>query len=343
MSNFATIQLRDELLRIKGVGDMLVLGERDYSMRRWLDPYKLATRGLTASDVINAIQGQNVQVAAGTVGQQPVPTGQPFQFTMSALGRLDTERQFGDIILKTGAPNDSGSSQGGPSSPVVYVRDVARVELGAQTYDQTGVADGQPSTGMGVFLLPGANALEVADAVKQRMKELKSRFPPGLEYDFYYDTTPFIQRSVEEVVNTLLIAVLLVGGVVLFFLQDWKAMILPMIDVPVSLVGTFSVMAALGFSPHNLTLFVLALAIGIVVDDAIMVLENIERLIATGLDARTATIKAMDELTGPIVAITLVLSSVFLPACFIPGLTGQFYRHFALIIAAPVTLSPVNP
>jgi multidrug efflux pump len=338
MSNFATIQLKDELLRLKGVGDILMLGQRDYSMRLWLDPYKLATRGLTASDVITAIQSQNVQVAAGTVGQQPVPTGQPFQLTMSALGRLDTERQFGNIILKTGAPNDSG----GPSSPVVYVRDVARVELGAQSYDITNTGDGQPSTSMAVFLLPGANALAVADAIKQRMTELKSRFPPGLEYDFYYDTTPFIQRSIEEVLNTLVIAVLLVGAVVLFFLQDWKAMILPMIDVPVSLVGTFAVMAALGFSLNNLTLFGLVLAIGIVVDDAIMVLENIERLIATGLDARTATIKAMDELTGPIVAITLVLSSVFLPSCFVPGLTGQFYRQFALTIAASVIISAVN-
>ena len=182
----------------------------------------------------------------------------------------------------------------------------------------------------------------MADAVKQRMRELKSRLPPGLEYDIFYDTTPYIQRSVEEVINTLLIAVLLVGLVVLFFLQDWKAMILPMIDVPVSLVGTFAVMAALGFSLNNLTLFGLVLAIGIVVDDAIMVLENIERLIATGLDARTATIKAMDELTGPIVAITLVLSSVFLPSCFIPGLTGQFYRQFALTIAASVIISAVN-
>src|SRR5579862_5473518 len=342
MSNFATIQLKDELLRIKGVGDIQLLGERDYSMRLWLDPYKMATRGLTASDVIGAIQNQNVQVAAGAIGQQPVPAGQPFQLTMSALGRLDAENQFGDIILKTGAPGDSASAPGGPSSPVVYVRDVARVELGAQTYDQTGVADGQPSAGMGVFLLPGANALEVSDAIKLRMKELKSRFPPGLEYDFYYDTTPFIQRSIEEVVNTLVIAVLLVGGVVLFFLQDWKAMILPMIDVPVSLVGTFAVMAALGFSLNNLTLFGLVLAIGIVVDDAIMVLENIERLMATGLDARTATIKAMDELTGPIVAITLVLSSVFLPSCFIPGLTGQFYRQFALTIAASVIISAIN-
>ena len=208
MSNFATIQLKDELLRLKGVGDILMLGQRDYSMRLWLDPYKLATRGLTASDVIAAIQNQNVQVAAGAVGQQPVPAGQPFQLTMSALGRLDTERQFGDIILKTGAANDSG----GPSSPVVYVRDVARVELGAQNYDITNTGDGQPSTSMAVFLLPGANALAVADAIKQRMKELKSRFPPGLEYDFYYDTTPFVQRSVEEVLNTLVIAVLLGGA-----------------------------------------------------------------------------------------------------------------------------------
>jgi multidrug efflux pump len=346
MSNFATIQLKDELLRLQGVGDIQLLGQRDYSMRLWLDPYKLATRGLTASDVIAAIQSQNVQVAAGTVGQQPVPAGQPFQLTLSALGRLDTERQFGDIILKTGAPGGSAGeaagSPAGPSSPVVYVRDVARVELGAQSYDQTNTADGQPSSSMAVFLLPGANALAVADAVKGRMKELKSRFPPGLEYDFYYDTTPFIQRSVDEVVDTLLIAVLLVGGVVLFFLQDWKAMILPMIDVPVSLVGTFAVMALLGFSLNNLTLFGLVLAIGIVVDDAIMVLENIERLMGTGLDARTATIQAMDELTGPIVAITLVLCSVFIPSCFVPGLTGQFYRQFALTIAASVIISAVN-
>jgi multidrug efflux pump len=346
MSNFATIQLKDELLRINGVGDIIMPGQRDYSMRLWLDPYKMATRGLTAQDVISAIQNQNVQVAAGSVGQQPVPEGQPLQLTMSALGRLDTERQFGDIILKTGASNasqgDSNSSAGGPSAPVVYVRDVARVELGAQTYDQTATADGQPSANLAVFLLPGANALEVADTIKQRMKELKPRFPPGLEYDFYYDTTPFIQRSVEEVVNTLVIAILLVGAVVLFFLQDWKAMILPMIDVPVSLIGTFAVMAALGFSLNNLTLFGLVLAIGIVVDDAIMVLENIERLIATGLDARTATIKAMDELTGPIIAITLVLSLVFLPSCFVPGLTGQFYRQFALTIAASVIISAIN-
>ena len=202
---------------------------------------------------------------------------------------------------------------------MVYVRDVARVELGAQTYDITNTG-GRPAVHEhGCLSASRPNALAVADAIKQRMKELKSRFPPGSNTTIYYDTTPFIQRSIEEVVNTLVIAVLLVGGVVLFFLQDWKAMILPMIDVPVSLVGTFAVMAALGFSLNNLTLFGLVLAIGIVVDDAIMVLENIERLMGTGLDARTATIKAMDELTGPIVAITLVLSSVFLPSCFVPG------------------------
>jgi multidrug efflux pump len=338
MSNFAVIQIKDELLRINGVGDILMLGERDYSMRLWLDPERLATRQLTASDVITAIQGQNVQVAAGAVGQQPVPSGQSFYLPISALGRLDTERQFGNIILKTGAPGVAP----GPSSPVVYVRDVARVELGAQTYDQTSFADGKHSAGLAVFLLPGSNALAVADAVKNRMKQLKVRFPPGLEYEIFYDTTPFIQRSIEEVLNTLVIAVLLVGGVVLFFLQDWKAMILPMIDVPVSLVGTFAVMAALGFSLNNLTLFGLVLAIGIVVDDAIMVLENIERLMGTGLDARTATIKAMDELTGPIISITLVLSSVFLPSCFVPGLTGQFYRQFALTIAASVIISAIN-
>jgi multidrug efflux pump len=339
LSNFATIQLKDELARIKGVGDIHILGERDYSIRLWLDPYKLATRNLTATDVVGAIQNQNVQVAAGAVGQQPVPPGQQFQLPMSALGRLNTEKQFGDIILKTGQDT---SAQGGSSSPVVYVRDVARVELGAQNYDQTCTRDGLPSAGLAIFLLPGANALEVAAAVKQRMKELKSRFPPGLEYEIDYDTTPFIQQSVEEVVNTLIIAVVLVGLVVMFFLQDWKAMILPMIDVPVSLIGTFAVMTAMGFSLNNLTLFGLVLAIGIVVDDAIMVLENIERLIGTGLDARSATIKAMDELTGPIVAITLVLSSVFLPSAFIPGLTGQFYRQFALTIAASTIISAVN-
>ena len=214
--------------------------------------------------------------------------------------------------------------------------------MGAQTYDQSCRLDGEPSAIVAVFQLPGSNALDVANRVKARMEELKSRFPPGLEYRIVYDTTPFIRQSIDEVINTLVEAVFLVAVVVLFFLQDWKAMILPMIDVPVSLVGTFAVLALLGFTLNNLTLFGLVLAIGIVVDDAIVVLENIERLIATGLDARTATIKAMDEMTGPIVAITLVLSSVFIPSIFIPGLTGQFYRQFAVTIATAVIISAVN-
>jgi multidrug efflux pump len=346
LSNYATIHIQDELARIKGVGDIIIFGQRSYSMRLWVDPYRLATRGITAVDVVNAIQHQNVQVAAGQVGQQPVPPGQQLQLPMSALGRLETEKQFGDIILKT-VPPGTTASQPAPqgditSSPVVRVRDVADVEMGAQSYDQSSRLDGQPSAGVGVFLLPGANALNVAGAIKKRMEELRADFPAGLDYRILYDTTPFIRQSVDEVFYTLLEAILLVAAVVLLFLQDWKAMILPMIDVPVSLVGTCAVMAVLGFSLNNLTLFGLVLAIGIVVDDAIVVLENIERLIATGLDARSATIKAMDEITGPIVAITLVLCAVFVPSAFVPGLTGQFYRQFAVTIATAMVISAVN-
>src|SRR5579871_2472148 len=339
LSNYSTIHILDELLRVKGVGDVIQFGQRSYSMRIWVDPDKLATRNLTAVDVVNAIRNQNVQVAAGQVGQEPVPAGQEFQLTMSTLGRLTTERQFSDIILKTGQGNLDPSN---PASQVVRVRDVARVELAAQNYDQSTRLDGQPAAGMGIFPLPGSNALDVADAVKRRMEELKTRFPDGLDYQIVYDTTPFINESVDEVYSTLIDAVVLVAIVVLFFLQDWRAMILPMIDVPVSLIGTFAVMALLGFSLNNLTLFGLVLAIGIVVDDAIVVLENIERLIATGLDARAATIKAMEEITGPIVAITLVLCSVFLPSLLVPGLTGQFYRQFAIVISVSMIISAIN-
>ncbi len=355
LSNYATIQLRDELLRVKGVGDITIFGERDYSMRLWLDPNKLATRGLTAVDVVNAIKSQNVQVAAGQVGEEPIPPGQQFQLPMRALGRLETVKQFGDIILKTGQPaapaattaqaNTSAStttSQGLVSNPIVRVRDVGTIEMGALNYDITSRLDGRPSAGMGVFQLPGSNALTVADAIKKKMVELKKSFPPGLDYRIIYDTTPFVRQSVDDVFRTLFEAVLLVALVVLFFLQDWRAMILPMIDVPVSLVGSFAVMALLGYSLNNLTLFGMVLAIGIVVDDSIVVLENIERLIATGLDARAATIQAMSEITGPIVAITLVLASVFLPSLLVPGLTGQFYRQFAVTIAVAMIISAVN-
>jgi multidrug efflux pump len=339
LSNFATIQLKDELLRIDGVGDVNFLGQRDYSMRIWLDPNKMAARNLTTGDVVRAVKSQNVQVAAGQIGRPPVPAGQQFQYTMSTLGRLAEENQFADIIIKTGL---STADQARTSSQVVRVRDVARVEMGAQQYDQISRLDGQPSVGLAVFQLPDSNALQTADLVKEKMEELKRTFPDGVDYRIVYDTTPFIDQSVHEVFVTLRDAVILVAIVVLLFLQDWKAMILPMIDVPVALVGTFAVMAAMGFTLNNLTLFGLVLAIGIVVDDAIVVLENVERLIGLGYKPREATIKAMDEVTGPIIAITLILCSVFLPSAFIPGISGQFYRQFALTIAASMIISAIN-
>lgn len=351
VSNYALINVRDELARIAGVGDAQLFGQRDYSMRVWLDPDKMSARNLTTSDVVMAVRSQNVQVAAGQIGRPPIPDGQQFQLTMSTLGRLEEAEQFGNIIIKTthGEPGDTLTS-----SQIVRLRDVGRVELGALQYDQISKMDGLPSVGLAIFQLPGSNALATAKLVKKRMEELKRQFPVGIDYRIVYDTTPFIEQSIHEVFITLRDAVILVAIVVLLFLQDWKAMVLPMIDVPVSLVGTFAVMAmatlagttlgvpSLVFSLNNLTLFGLVLAIGIVVDDAIVVLENIERLIGTGLDPRTATIKAMEEITGPIVAITLVLCSVFLPAAFITGITGQFFRQFALTIAAAMVISAIN-
>jgi len=331
LSNYATIQVRDELARLDGVGDVNYLGQQDYSMRIWVDPDKMASRDVTAGDVVNVLREQNVQVAAGQVGQPPVPPGQDFQYNMRTLGRLEEAEQFADIVLKTGAAGE-----------VTRLRDVARIELGARNQDTRCRLDGRPSAGLAVYQLPGSNALETADRVKAKMKELERRFPRGLKQTIVYDTTPFIHESVNEVFKTLRDAVILVAIVVLLFLQDWKSLILPLIDVGVSLVGTFAVMMALGFTLNNLTLFGLVLAIGIVVDDAIVVLENIERWIGLGYRVREATIRAMDEITGPIIAITLVLSSVFLPSAFLGGITGQFYRQFALTIAASMVISAVN-
>jgi multidrug efflux pump len=339
LSNYATTKIKDELLRLNGIGDISYLGQRDYSMRVWLDPEKMAALGLATGDIIKAVQSQNLQAAVGQVGQQPMPSGQLLQLTMSTLGRLEEVDQFQDIIIKTGAETQGGNPM---SKAVVRISDVARVELGAQQYDQICSLDGKPSVGLAVFQLPGSNALDVAERVKKKMKDLSTDFPAGLEFKIVYDTTPFVEQSIHEVFKTLYEAVILVAIVVLLFLQDWKAMILPMIDVPVSLVGTFAVMAMMGFTLNNLTLFGLVLAIGIVVDDAIVVLENIEHHIAEGLDPRSATIKAMGEITGPIVAITLVLTSVFLPAAFVTGITGQFYRQFALTIAASMVISAIN-
>src|SRR5437016_3482238 len=331
ISNYATIQLKDALARLEGVGDVLVIGQRDYSMRVWLDPDKLQSRNLTAGDVIRVLRAQNVQVAAGQIGQPPVPRGQDLQYTMSTLGRLVEADQFADIILKTGTDGE-----------VTYLKDVARTELGARNQDVFVRLDGKPSVGVGIFQLPGSNALDVGDGVKAKMRELETRFPKGLHYVVINDITPFIRASVHEVFITLRAAVLLVAVVVLLFLQSWKALLLPVIDVAVSLVGTCAIMLLLGFSLNNLTLFGLVLAIGIVVDDAIVVLENIERWLEKGLPVREATIQAMHEITGPILAITLVLSSVFLPSAFLGGITGQFFRQFALTIAASMMISAIN-
>ena len=340
LSNYTTVQVIDELTRVKGVGDVFAFGRQDYSMRAWLDPDKLAANTLTASEVVTAIQSQNVQVAAGQVGAEPSPAGTAFTYTLNALGRLSTVEQFQQIVVKIGAPTADAS--GAMIRPAIRLKDVGRVELTSRSEDVTAASNGQPIIGVAVFQLPGTNALNTRDNVVRKMDELKKRFPTGVDYVIRYDTTPFVRQSVKEVFHTLRDAIILVAIVVLLFLQDWRAIILPMIDVPVSLIGTLAVMYVFGFTLNNLTLFGLVLAIGIVVDDAIVVLENVERWIAKGEDSRTATIHAMGEITGPIIAITLVLSSVFIPSALLPGITGQFYRQFALTIATAMVISAVN-
>ena len=331
LSNYATINVKDAIARVAGVGDVAILGQQDYSMRVWLDPDKLESRNLTVGDVIRVLREQNVQVASGQTGQPPVPQGQDFQYTVSTLGRLLEAEEFANIVLKTGSDGE-----------VTYLKDVSRTQLGARNQDTVGNLDGRPSPGVVVFLLPGANALDTADAIKAKMRELETRFPKGLRYLVAFDTTPSIRESVNEVFHTLRESVLLVSLVILLFLQDWKALLLPVIDVTVSLVGTFAVMGLMGFTLNNLTLFGLVLAIGIVVDDSIVVLENIERWLDKGLPVREATIKAMNEITGPIFAITLVLSSVLLPSAFLGGITGQFFRQFALTISVSMIISAIN-
>jgi multidrug efflux pump len=467
LSNFALINLKDEILRVSGVADVAIMGERDYSIRIWLDPRKLAARGMTAMDVATAVKNQSIVAAPGQTGQPPASLGQTSQLPIDILARLSTPEQFGDIVVKVGAPapgtvgasagsaaggsdtslssptsaapikgftpasnadststsssSSSGSSSGGvassgganssgggttsgaatstggatgirfptqaasgtsnslsadsaagggggsgkasaapgaanvlttsalsfegaqgPSASIVRLRDVADIELGAANYSQYSTYDFNTAVGLNVYQLPGSNALDVAEAVRRRLKELEPGFPPWVKYEIGYDTTPFISESIADVNRTLFEAIVLVGLVILVFLQDWRAMILPMIDVPVALIGTFAVMALLGYSLNNISLFGLVLAIGIVVDDGIVVLENIERQMATGLDAREATIKAMAEITGPILAITLVLCAVFVPCAFIPGITGRFFQQFAVTISASMIISAVN-
>jgi multidrug efflux pump len=331
MSNYATIQLKDELARLPGVGDITYIGQRDYSMRIWVDPQKMAFRSLTAADVVAAINAQNAQVAAGRLGQPPVATGQVFQYTISTLGRLVDVNQFADMIIKT---DDLGR--------IVRLKDVAVVELGAREYDQNCTLDGQSSVALSVYQRPGSNALETASVVRDKMDELKARFPAGLDYQIVYDTTPFINESVKEVFNTLRDAIFLVAFVVLLFLQNWRSALIPLVAVPVAIVGTFAVMAAFGFSLNNLTLFGLVLAIGIVVDDAIVVVEAVEHHIEHGLAPREATIMAMSQVSSPVIAVGLVLTAVFVPCAFITGITGQFYRQFALTIATSTIISAFN-
>jgi len=343
LSNYATIRLRDELAQVKGVGDVTYLGQLDYSMRAWLDPNRMAARDLSASDVSKALQEQNVQVAAGSLGRPPVPQGQAFQYTLSTLGRLIDPAQFGNIVVKTGA-------DGRLTRLRDLVSDVRKVEgetvggiqLGAKNEDTSCNLDGKPSIGLAIFQQPGSNALATADGVRSRMEELKSSFPPDVEYSIVYDTTPFITESIHEVFKALRDAIILVAIVVLAFLQSWRATLIPLIAVPVAIVGTFAVMLGMGFSLNNLSLFGLVLAIGIVVDDAIVVVEAVEHHLEHGLAPKEAAVKAMNEVSGPIIAISLVLMCVFIPCAFITGITGQFFRQFALTIAVSTFFSAVN-
>jgi multidrug efflux pump subunit AcrB len=331
LSNYAALQVKDELARLPGVSDVTLLGQRDYSMRIWLDPDRLSSRGLEADDVVRAIREQNQQVATGQIGQEPVPAGQKIQIPLSTLGRLTDVEQFENVIVR--ATHDGR---------FVRLRDVARVELGAKNEDIECVVNGKPSVSLAIFQLPDANALDSADIVKNKMEELKKDFPAGVDYEIRYDTTPFIRESIDEVFKTLREAVLLVAVVVLLFLQNWRSAVIPLVAVPVAIVGTFAAMAALGFSLNNLTLFGLVLAIGIVVDDAIVVVEAVEHHIEHGLSPRDATIRAMDEVSGPVIAIGLVLTAVFVPCAFISGIVGQFFRQFALTIAVSTIISAFN-
>ncbi len=330
LGNYAILQLKDALARVNGVGDISIFGY-EYSMRIWLDPEKLAARGLAAEDVVNSIREQNVQVAAGTIGAPPVPDGTAFQYTVNTQGRLTTAQEFEEIVVKQGS-----------FGQIVRLGDVGRAELGARDYSIESTLDGHPTVGLAIYQQPGGNALETAKSIRKVMEEMKARFPDGLEYRIDYDTTGFVQESVNSVIHTLFEAIALVILVVLVFLQSWRATIIPLIAVPVSLIGTFAAMAAFGFSLNNISLFGIVLAIGIVVDDAIVVVENVERNLGLGMGPVEAARKAMDEVFGAVVAVALVLTAVFVPTAFIPGMSGEFYRQFALTIAVSTLISAFN-
>jgi hydrophobe/amphiphile efflux-1 (HAE1) family protein len=332
LSNYASINLRDAVIRLPGVGDAQILGALDYGMRVWLDPDRMTSLGLSTSDVVGAIRGQNIQASAGQLGAPPVQSNQQFQYTLQAKGRLKSAEEFGDIVLRA----ESGGSY-------LRLRDIARIELGSQTYAASGELNGLPSTILAIYQAPGANALEAADAVYAEMDRLSARFPADVEYKILYDTTKFVRASIDEVVTTLFQALVLVLAVTFLFLGDWRSTIIPALAIPVSLIGTFAVLLAVGFSANTVSLFALILAIGIVVDDAIVVVENVQRLMdEEGLDPRAATRKAMDQVTGPVIATTLVLLAVFVPVGFVPGITGQLYQQFAVTISVAVVISSIN-
>ena len=332
LRNYGTLNVRDDLLRIPGMGSVLSFGAGDYAMRIWLDPQKLAGRNLTATDVVSAIREQNTQVAAGVVGASPSPKGTDFQLAINAQGRLASEEEFGNIIIRTEPATGA----------FVRVKDVGRVEISANTYALRSLLNNKEAAAIAIFQAPGSNALAISDNVRKTMERLKASFPKGVDYAIVYDPTRFVQTSIEKVVHTLFEAVALVVLVVIIFLQTWRASIIPLVAVPVSIVGTFAVLLLLGFSINTLTLFGLVLAIGIVVDDAIVVVENVERNIQDGLTPHDATVKAMREVSGPIIAIALVLCAVFIPLTLVPGLSGQFYKQFAVTIAISTVISAFN-
>jgi hydrophobic/amphiphilic exporter-1 (mainly G- bacteria), HAE1 family len=331
LSNYALIRVRDELLRLEGVGDITVFGAREYSLRVWLDPNQMSSLGLSAGDVVRAMREQNVQVSGGALGQQPAPADTAFQLTVQTQGRFTDVRQFRQIIVKAGE-----------DGRLVRLQDVARVELGGKDYVSNSYLNGKEAIAIGVFQRPGTNALRASDEIRQKMEELKRNFPAGIDYTIVYNPTEYIAASVKEVYKTLFEAVILVVLVIVVFLQSWRTAIIPIVAIPVSLIGTFAVMAAFGFSLNTLTLFGLVLAIGIVVDDAIVVVENVERNIAQGMTPRDAAHETMDEVGSAVVAIALVLSAVFIPTAFIPGISGRFYQQFALTIAASTIISAFN-
>jgi hydrophobic/amphiphilic exporter-1 (mainly G- bacteria), HAE1 family len=333
LTNYAVISVQNELARLKGVGAVTVFGAGQYAMRIWMNPDLLQARSLTPQDVINAIQEQSQEVAAGQVGAPPAPKGQDFQYSLDLKGRLDDAAEFENVIVK------SDPSNGGQ---ITRIRDIGRVELGAQTYSQSFNLDGRPAAGIAISLLPDANAIAVAEEVNAKMAELAKSFPQGLIYQTPYDTTKFVKAAIREVYVTLIEAGVLVLIVILVFLQDWRAMLVPATTVPVTIIGAFAAMAALGFTINLVTLFAIVLAIGIVVDDAIVIVEGVSRYVEEGMPGREAAGKAMDDLIGPVIGITLVLMSVFIPAAFMPGLTGQLYRQFALVIAATAFISAIN-